>query len=269
MAGPDISATRQFGGSVDFGRTAGEYRAHRAGFPDRFFRVLSHRKWAIPGARALDLGTGTGTVARGLARRGLTVEGLDLSDALIEEARALDAEAGVTVAYRTGRAEEPGGADSMLDLITAGQCWHWFDGPRVAAEAFRLLRPGGRIVIAHFDWLPLPGNVVTATEELILRYNPAWTMGGGTGLYPHWFADLAGAGFGGIESFSFDHDQPYSHEAWRGRIRASAGVKASLTEGEVARFDAELADLLGARHPEDPLTVPHRVWAVSGIRPAG
>ncbi|MGB3315871.1 MAG: class I SAM-dependent methyltransferase [Albidovulum sp.] len=267
MSGPDISATRDFGGSVDFGRAAGEYRTHRAGFPDRFFHVLSDHKWAVSGARALDLGTGTGTVARGLARLGLAVEGLDPSEALLTEARALDAEAGVAVEYRTGKAEAPGGADASLDLITAGQCWHWFDRPRAAAEAFRMLKPGGRMVIAHFDWLPLQGNVVAATEALILRYNQGWTMGGGTGLYPDWFADLAGAGFGGIESFSFDHAQPYTHAAWRGRIRASAGVKASLSADMVARFDGELADLLGVHFPGDPLEVPHRVWAVSGVKP--
>ena len=267
MAGPDIGATRDFGGSVDFGRAAGEYRAHRAGFPDRFFNLVAERNWAVAGMRALDLGTGTGTVARGLARLGLKVEALDPSEALMAEARAQDAEAGVTVAYRIGRAEAPGGPDASLDLITAGQCWHWFERPRAAEEAFRLLKPGGRIVIAHFDWLPLPGNVVAATEDLILRYNPAWTMGGGTGLYPDWFADLAGAGFTGLESFSFDHAQPYGHEAWRGRIRASAGVKASLSAGEVTQFDAELAGLLASRFPEDPMAVPHRVWAVSGVRP--
>jgi SAM-dependent methyltransferase len=267
MTGPDIGATKAFGGSVDFGRTADEYRTHRAGFPDRFFDVLSHRKWASAGMRALDLGTGTGTVARGLSSLGLTVEALDPSEALMEEARALDAEAGVRVTYRTGQAEAPGGADRSLDLVTAGQCWHWFDRPRAAAEAFRLLKPGGRIVVAHFDWLPLPGNVVAATEALILRYNPAWTMGGGTGLYPDWFADLAGAGFAGLESFSFDHVQPYTHDAWRGRFRASAGVKASLSAGAVARFDTELAGMLASRFPGEPMAVPHRVWAVSGVRP--
>lgn len=267
MTGPDIAATRDFGGAVDFGRAAGEYRTHRAGFPDRFFRALSDRNWAAPGARALDLGTGTGTVARGLALLGLTVEGLDLSEALMSEARALDAEAGVAVTYRTGTAEAPGGAEGTLDLITAGQCWHWFERPRAAAEAFRLLKPGGRIVIAHFDWLPVPGKVVAATEELILRYNPTWTMAGGTGLYPDWFADLAGAGFTALESFSFDHDQPYSHDAWRGRTRASAGVKASLSAEEVLRLDAELATLLREQFPDEPMDVPHRVWAVSGVRP--
>ena len=77
---------------------------------------------------------------------------------------------------------------------------------------------GGRIVIAHFDWLPLPNNVVDRTEQLILEVNPNWTMGGGNGIYPQWFQDLGHARFGQIETFSFDLHQPYSHQAWRGRL---------------------------------------------------
>ena len=51
------------------------------------------------GMKALDLGTGTGTVARGLARSGLEVTGLDKSTALMEQAKLLDADAGVAVRY--------------------------------------------------------------------------------------------------------------------------------------------------------------------------
>ena len=54
----------------------------------------------------------------------------------------------------------------------------------------------------------------------------------------------------------------YSHEAWRGRIRASAGVGASLPPGKVARFDAEHAAMLAGRFPEDPFVAPHRCFAV-------
>ena len=125
-----------------------------------------------------------------------------------------------------------------------------------------MLVGGGSLVIAHFDWVPLPGNVVEATEKLIERQNPSWKMGGGTGLYPAWLADAASAGFLGIETFSFDVPVTYSHEDWRGRIRASAGVAASLTTDEVKRFDSDLDDLLRDRFPQDPLTVPHRVFAV-------
>jgi len=61
----------------------------------------------------------------------------------------------------------------------------------------------------------------------------------------------------------------YGHEAWRGRIRASAGVAASLSPHAVSRFDTDLQQLLTARFPNDPLAVPHRVFALIARAPAG
>lgn len=263
----DIVGTHAFGAQVDFGRTASDYATHRHGFPPRFFRILVERGLAASGMRALDLGTGTGTVARGLALAGLEVVATDPAEALLEEARRLDRDAGVSVAHAVGRAEAIDAADATFDLVTAGQCWHWFDRATAAAEARRVLVPGGALVIAHLDWLPLPGTVVAATEALILAHNPRWTMGGGTGLYPQWTIDLATAGFTEIETFSFDVALFYTPQAWRGRIRASAGVRASLEASAVDRFDAELAARLEQDFPGDTLTVPHRVWAATARRP--
>lgn len=253
--------------SIDFGRAASDYARHRAGFPARFFARLRAEGWAVPGQRALDLGTGTGTVARGLAQLGLRVTGLDPSAELLAQAAELAARDGLTVEWVEGRAEATGLPAGGFELVTAGQCWHWFDRPRAAAEVARLLVPGGRLVIAHYDWLVLPGNLLEATEALIRAHNPAWEGADGTGFYPRWAADLTLAGFGEVESFSFDAPAVYSHEAWRGRIRASAGVAASLAPAQVAAFDRELAALLAARFPADPQTVPHRVFAIGGRRP--
>ncbi|MCA8867762.1 MAG: class I SAM-dependent methyltransferase [Rhodobacteraceae bacterium] len=262
-----VSATQAFGSRVDFGKVSSDYRDFRAGFPPEFFQALADRGFVRPGEDALDLGTGTGTVARGLAHMGLKVTAIDPSDALLGEAAMLDREADVVIAYRKGMAEHLVEADSSLDLITAGQCWHWFDRAKVAQEAFRTLKIGGRIVIAHFDWLPLSGNIVEMTEKLILAHNPDWTMAGGFGIYPQWMRDLTEADFTNLETFSFDASVTYSHEAWRGRIRASAGVKASLSSTETELFDDELAKLLRDRFPADPLSVPHRVWVATGTRP--
>jgi SAM-dependent methyltransferase len=245
--------------NVDFGRTAQDYGQYRAGFPAEFFDRLPRHGVGEPGQRVLDLGTGTGTVARGLALRGCVVTGLDRSDALIAEARRLDAEAGVAVGYVTATAEDTGLPTSAFDVVTAGQCWHWFNAPIAAREALRILAPGGTLVIGHFDWIPLAGNVVAATERLIERYNPAWKMGGGNGTHGDYLADIALAGFRDLETFSFDIDAPYSSEAWRGRIRASAGIGASLSPEKVAAFDADLERILERDFPADPLPVPHRV----------
>lgn len=187
---------------------------------------------------------------------------------MLEQARELSRREGVEAEYIQARAEDSGLPGASFDLVSAGQCWHWFQRPRAAAETWRLLRPGGALLIAHFDWLPLPGSVVEATESLILKHNPAWQLAGGCGIHWRWFADLAGAGFIALESFSYDLGQPYSHEAWRGRIRASAGVAASLDAAGVAAFDAAHAALLAERFPQPILRVPHRVFALIGRKPS-
>jgi len=254
---------------VDFGKTAGDYRRHRAGFPQSFFDRIAMHGVGIAGQLVVDLGTGTGTLARGFARRGCRVIGIDAAPAMLEAARDLDREAGVAVDYREGRAEDTGLSTASADVVIAGQCWHWFERPTAAREAARILRRDGRCVIAHFDWIPLSGNVVRATEELIEKHNPAWKLGNLNGVHPRWLRDLGEAGFRGIESFSYDVDVPYTPDGWRGRVRASAGVAASLAPDAVARFDAELARLLAERFAASGLSVPHRVFAVIGRPPAG
>ncbi|MEM6618287.1 MAG: class I SAM-dependent methyltransferase [Pseudomonadota bacterium] len=263
----DPDAMRDFGANVRFGTAADDYATHRAGFPRAFFDRLVDM--GLGGGRALDIGAGTGTVARGLARAGATVTALDPDAALLAKAEKLATAEGLTVHHITGRAEALPFPDKSFDLAVAGQCWHWFDRPRAAAEVARVLRPGGALVVAHFDWLPMAGTLVAATEALILRYNPKWPGGGGTGLYPAWLADLAGAGLLDLRTFSFDVAQRYSADAWRGRIRASAGVAASLDADALAAFDRDLQALMARDFPNDMHHFAHRCWAALGTRAPG
>lgn len=250
--------------AINFGLTASDYRLHRAGFPESLFPRLAVYGVGIAGQRVLDIGTGTGSLGRGFARRGCRVTGLDPSAELLAQARELDAEAGVSTEYILSRIEDNTLPAASFDVITAGQCWHWFDRPCAAQACARLLRPGGLLVSVHFDWLPWPGSVVAATEQLILAHNPAWTAHGGSGLHSKELADFTGGGFTALQSFSYDEYVPYCHAAWRGRIRASAGVGASLPPEAVARFDEAHAAMLAAQFPAEPLQTPHRVFALIG-----
>jgi SAM-dependent methyltransferase len=262
-----MDASGANGFSADFGRTASDYALHRAGFPAQLLDELDAREIVRPRARVLDLGTGTGSLARLFASHGCDVTGVDIAGPLLEQARRLDRESGVEVAYAQAPAEATGLPDATFDVVSAGQCWHWFDRPAAAREVARLLVPDGRAVIAHFDWIPIAGNVVDATEQVILRYTPTWPFAGRAGLYPQWLLDLQSAGFTGIETFSFDLDVSYSHEAWVGRVRASAPVSGTLDEDGVTACSRELTAMLCERFAADPLAVPHRLWAVTAQRP--
>lgn len=249
---------------TNFGAVAEDYGKFRAGFPDSFFGRLSAFGIGVSGETVIDVGTGTGTLARGFALRGCKVIGIDPDDRLLNQARLLDATASVAVDYQHGYAEFLSLDDESADVISAGQCWRWFDASKASGEFARVIRRGGHIMVAYFSWLPLLGNIVEATERLIVKHNPNWRLGGGNGVdfssLPHLYA----AGFSGFETFSYDLDVPYSPEAWRGRIRASAGIGASLNQNEVAAFDIELARLLEESYPGDELKVLHRVFAIIG-----
>jgi SAM-dependent methyltransferase len=250
--------------TADFGKTATDYARHRAGYPDWLFERLMRRGLVRPGMRALDLATGTGYLARGLAQRGLRVTGIDIATEMMEAAKALDAVQGLQIDYVVGKAEGTGLPSAQFDLVTAACCWHWFDRLKATTEVLRLLKPGGWLLICAQNWFPLGGNVVARTEAIVQRHNPKWPFGGLDGMTPGAVRDLRTAGFGAIESFSVDFEIPYTHDGWRGRMRASAGVSGSLAPAQVKAFDEELADMLAQEFPQQPLQVTHCLYAAFG-----
>ena len=253
---------------INFGLTADDYAAYRAGFPDAFFDRVFADGYVTTNASLLDLGTGTGTLARGFAVRGCRVTGMDRSEQMIEQVREISKQQKLEIDFRVAPAEETGLPDASFDIVTAGQCWHWFDRPKAAGEVKRILKPNGTVIIAHFDWIPVLENICALTEALILKYNPGWKkFADGIGIYPQWLRDLGEAGFENIVTFSFDMDVPYTADAWRGRIRASSGVGASLPPEDVSRFDFEMKQMLEEKFQtavsgEAVLPVPHRIFAV-------
>lgn len=252
---------------VDFGRAAEDYRTYRTGPPAKLFERLAEVGVGVPGQRIVDLGTGTGNVARRLAQRGCEVVGVDTSETLVEIAKSLDREAGVEISYRVAAAERTGLDAVGFDGVFASQCWAYFDANKATREVRRLLRPGGWLVIAQFDWLLLPGNLVEATEELIAKYNPERSDDDGSGLHPSWLQGLRRNAFVDVETFSFDVSLTLSPEQWRGRVRSSAAVAASLPPNVVPRFDQSLRGIMEASFNDDPLQVPHCVWAIVCRKP--
>jgi SAM-dependent methyltransferase len=247
------------GRTIDWGATSGDYAAFRPGPPEELFDRLQALGIGVPGQRILDLGTGTGVMARAFARRGSSVAAIDIAPEQVAAARRLAEAEALRIDFRVAPAEEPPFADHGFDAATANQCFLYFDRKRALAALRRVLVPGGRLVTSHFNWLPRVDPVAGASEALILKFNPSWEAGGFDGTVvpvPDWLpSDVVLEGF-----FWFDVEVPFDRAAWRGRIRASRGVGASLPASEVAVFDSEHAALLERIAPP-VFAVKHRIDA--------
>jgi demethylmenaquinone methyltransferase/2-methoxy-6-polyprenyl-1,4-benzoquinol methylase len=104
-----------------------------------------------PGARVLDVATGTGDLALELARRvqpGGEVVGSDFAEAMLTRARQKARAAGAAVAFEWGNALELPHESDRFDAATVGfGARNFADLPRGLAEMARVVRPGGRVVV--------------------------------------------------------------------------------------------------------------------------
>jgi ubiquinone/menaquinone biosynthesis C-methylase UbiE len=108
-----------------------------------------------PDERVLDVGTGTGIVARlaapNVGPAGL-VAGLDVSPAMLSVARAMAAEEGLTIDWSEGQAEALPYPDERFNLVLSQFALMFFsDRAGALAEMRRVLIPGGRVALSVFQ----------------------------------------------------------------------------------------------------------------------
>ena len=117
--------------------------------PGQSWRALSHGLIRlIDGKRILDLGCGNGRLSINLAQSGNRVTGVDTSEEQIRLARELGSSATGNPVFLHVQMEETGLPSASFDLVIVSQSLHHAAKPKEAiAESFRLLVPGGRILI--------------------------------------------------------------------------------------------------------------------------
>ncbi len=98
---------------------------------------------------ALDVACGPGSVVMTFARRVSRAEGLDATEAMLDEARKLAAASGTAnVAWHRGDAYALPFADASFDIVSCRYAFHHMQEPaRALAEMIRVCRPGGRVVV--------------------------------------------------------------------------------------------------------------------------
>src|SRR5262245_37730609 len=119
------------GHAFDWGKTSHDYAVYRPGYPTSFYTVLHALEIGTPGQHILDLGTGTGVLARAFTKQGAHVTGVDIAEAQISAAQQLAAQERLDIHFATCAAEEAEFPPQSFDIISCGQSWLYFDMQRM------------------------------------------------------------------------------------------------------------------------------------------
>ena len=141
----------QGGVEAIFSSKVSDYSASRPGYPAILFETLRHDCRLDRDSLIVDVGAGTGLLARGFLERGhrvIAVEpNADMRRMCDRSLMGYTRAEGTLYSSVEGRAEAMPIETGTVDLVTAAQAFHWFDVARARVEFQRVLRESGRVAL--------------------------------------------------------------------------------------------------------------------------
>lgn len=227
------------GKAFDWGKTSKDYAKFRDIYPELFYQKIAELGLCVEGQTVLDLGTGTGVLPRNMYKFGAKFIGADIAENQIAEAKRLSSEANMNIEYIVSSAENIDFPNETFDVVTACQCFMYFDKAVAIPKIHKVLKTNGHFCILFMAWLPYESEIAKVSEDLVLKYNPAWT-GGHMKRYelgtPDWSKEL----FEVENAITYDLNVTFTRESWHGRMKACRGIGASaLSTEEIAEWEKE------------------------------
>jgi SAM-dependent methyltransferase len=166
MAEPllELNPTGRFSSRVD------NYVRYRPGYPKEILDLLKAACGLTRDSVIADIGSGTGKLTELFLENSNSVFGVEPNKEMREAGeRLLKHFANFTSVAAT--AEDTGLPAKSVDIITAGQAFHWFDRKRCRVEFARVLKPGGWIVLVWNDRNTAATRFLVEYEQLLKSYS--------------------------------------------------------------------------------------------------
>lgn len=232
----------------DWGRVSSEYAKYRDIYPNEFYQKILDLGLCKNGQKVLDIGTGTGVLPRNLYSYGAKWVGTDISEEQIQQAKNLSV--GMDIDYYAKATEILDFSAESFDVITACQCFWYFDHESVMPNLYRMLKHNGKLLILYMAWLPYEDEIAGQSEKLVLKYSPQWS-GAGEKINPIQVPKCYNSKFSIICHEEYLLNVPFTRETWHGRMIACRGVGVSLSKEELKEWESEHIKMLSEIAPNE------------------
>lgn len=163
MGGPLSDSTKRFSDRVE------AYLAGRPRYPSELVAYLEVAGALPPNGLVADVGVGTGLSAEPFLAAGRHVIGVE-PNAPMRAASVEYLAQYPKYSARDGTAEATGLDNGSIDLVIAGQAFHWFEPGSFRTESLRVLRPGGWAALIWNDRDLTGTPFLAGYEALLLEY---------------------------------------------------------------------------------------------------
>ena len=141
-----------------FASTVAYYERYRLGYPDRLIARVAALAGLKRGDPVLDLGAGTGMLAVGLARLGMTVTAMDPEPEMLAVCAQAAQAAGVSVTLCQGNSHDLSPKMGPFKLVTMGRSFHWMDRAATLGMLEQIVTPDGGVALFHDAHPPVAEN---------------------------------------------------------------------------------------------------------------
>jgi SAM-dependent methyltransferase len=217
-----------------FSDRVADYVRSRPSYPAGLLGILEDEAGLEPTHRVADIGSGTGLLSRLFLDHGNSVYGVEPNREMREAGDQLLA-AYPGFASVAGRAEATTLPDACVDLVAAGQAFHWFDVPRARAEFLRILRPGRPVVLVWNDRREDAGPFMAGYEQLLRDYGTDYRQVHHRRLGEVEIKDFFGRGV--FKGCTLPNRQSFDLPGLQARVRSSSYVPAPDGPGYTELMD--------------------------------
>lgn len=222
--------TARFSDRVD------NYVKYRPGYPAAVLDLLRQEGGWNEQSVVADVGSGTGILTEMYLQAGNEVFAVEPNLEMRTAAERLLA--GYPRLHSVaGTAEQTGLADHSVDLVSAGQAFHWFDPVRAKVDFQRILRPQGAVALIWNKRLTTTSSFLIAYEAFLLQHGTDYKHVDHTRISEVMLAEFFRPGH--FVCHSFFNRQVFDREGLRGRMLSSSYVPAAGQSG----YGPMLADL--------------------------
>ena len=198
-----------------------EYRKHRPGYPPDIIPILKNEGVLRSSSIVADIGSGTGLLTRLFFPHARTVYGVEPNAAMRQQAEQDYADEANFISL-PGSAEDTGLPPASIDLLAAGQAFHWFDRDKAYDEFRRILRPGGAVLLV-WNYRDIDADELQRRyEEILTTFIPDYKQ-----LDHKTITDAKIHDFyhhRNVRKFSLPNCQRFDLESLRGRVLSSSYV---------------------------------------------